>query len=140
MRNQAGKQGTVPETASPTDTSTKEVSSDRYAHLIALQNDNVHAVLRLHTILRDGAVEWSSDLLDFAGRLFQKQSNGASWQINRAGPFGVAASHLRFCQELTEEYLDQTAKVLKLAAKVSRDSRLHLENHAATMLHHLARE
>jgi hypothetical protein len=139
MKNQAGKQGTVPAASSPTDTFTKEVSSDRYAHLIALQSDNVHAVLRLHTILRDGAVEWSSDLLDFAGRLFQKQLNGAGWQINSAGPFGTTASHLRFCQELTEECLDQAAKALKLTAKVSRDSRVHLENHAATILRHLER-
>ena len=146
MRNQAGKQGTVPAAAAPTDTiartdtTTREVGSDRYAHLIALQNDNVDALMRLHTILRDGAVECCSDLLDFTGRHFQRQSNGASWQANGANPLETVVSHLRYCQEFAEECLDQTAKVLKLAAKVSRDSRAHLENHAATMLSHLGHD
>ncbi|HSE73074.1 MAG TPA: phasin family protein, partial [Dongiaceae bacterium] len=99
---------------------------------IALQNDNVDALVRLHTILRDGAAEWSSDLLDFAGRNFQRQSNGANRQTNGANPPEALVSHCRRCQEFAEERLDQTAKVLKLAAKVSRDSRMHLENHAAT--------
>jgi hypothetical protein len=129
MRNQAGKQSAVPAT------------SDRYARLIALQNENVDAFVRLHTILRDGAIEWSSDLLDFAGRHFQRQSrNGASWQINSANPIETVTSHLSYCQGFAEECLEQTAKFLKLAAKVSRDSRAHLENHAVTMLSHLGRD
>ena len=140
MRNQAGKQGAVPATAAPTDTPAREVRSDRYARLIALQNENVDALVRLHTIFRDGAIEWSSDLLDFAGRHFQRQSNGASWQINSADPIETVTSHLRHCQGFAEECLEQTAKFLKLAAKVSRDSRAHLENHAATMLSRLGRD
>lgn len=141
MRNQAGKQGAVPATAAPTDTPAREVRSDRYARLIGLQNENVDALVRLHTIFRDGAIEWSSDLLDFAGRHFQRQSrNGASWQINSADPIETVTSHLRYCQGFTEECLEQTAKLLKLAARVSRDSRAHLENHAATMLSHLGRD
>ena len=140
MRNQTGKRGAVPATASPTDTTTREVRSDRYARLIALQNENVDAFVRLHTILRDGAIEWSSDLLDFAGRHFQRQSNGASGQINSADPIERVTSHLRYCQGFAEECLEQTAKFLKLAAKVSRDSRAHLENHAVTMLSHLGRD
>jgi hypothetical protein len=140
MRNQAGKQGAVPATAAPTNTPEREERPDRYARLIALQNENVNALVRLHTIFRDGAVEWSSDLLDFAGRHFQRQSNGASGQINSANPLETVVSHLRYCQEFAEECLDQTAKFLKLAAEVSRDSRAHLENHAATMLSHLGRD
>jgi hypothetical protein len=140
MRNQAGKQGAVPAAAVPTDTTARtEAGSDRYARLIALQNDNVDALVRLHTILRDGAVECCSDLLDFTGRHFQRQSNGASWQINGADPLETVTSHLRYCQGFAEEWLEQTAKFLNLAAKVSRDSRAHLENHAATMLSHLGR-
>ncbi len=139
MRNQAGKQGAVPATAAPADTPAREVRSDRYARLIALQNENVDAFVRLHTILRDGAIEWSSDLLDFAGRHFQRQSDGASGQINGANPLEAVTSHFRYCQGFAEECLEQTAKLLKLAAKVSRDSRAHLENHAATMLSHLGR-
>lgn len=140
MRNQAGKQGAMPAAATPTDTTTREARSDRYARLIALQNDNVDAIVRLHTILRDGALEWTSDLLGFAGRHFQRQSNGATWRINTANPLGAVASHLGYCQELAEECLDQTAKVLTLAAKVSRDSREHLESHAAVMLGNLGRD
>ena len=145
MRNQAGKQGTVPAAAVPTDTTartdttTREAGSDRYAHLIVLQNDNVDALMRLHTILRDGAVECCSDLLDFTGRHFQRQSNGASWQINGSDPLETVTSHLRYCQGFAEEWFEQTARFLTLAAKVSRDSRAHLENHAATMLSHLGR-
>ena len=142
MRNQAGKQGIVPaavptDTTARTDTTTREEGSDRYARLIGLQNDNINALVRLHTIFRDSAVECCSDLLDFAGRHYQRQSNGASWQINGADPLETVASHLRYCQGFAEECLEQTAKFLKLAAKVSRDSRAHLENHAATMLSHL---
>lgn len=140
MRNQTAKQGAVPATAAPTDTATREAGLDRYARLVALQNDNVDALVRLHTILRDGAVEWSSDLLNFAGRHFQRKSNGASWQINSADPLETVTSHLRYCQGFAEECLEQTAKFLNLAAKVSRDSRAHLENHAATMLNHLGRD
>ena len=137
MRNQAVKQGAVPATAAPTNIPAREDRSDQYTRLIALQNENVNALVRLHTIFRDGAAEWSSDLLEFASRHFQRQSNGASWQANGANPLETVVSHLRYCQEFAEECLDQTAKVLKLAAKVSRDSRAHLENHAATMLSHL---
>ncbi|MEZ5832205.1 MAG: hypothetical protein R3D05_13590 [Dongiaceae bacterium] len=146
MRNQAGKQSAVPATAAPidtttrTDTTTREGGSDRYARLVALQNDNVDALARLHTILRDGAVECCSDLLDFAGRHFQRQPNGASWQMNGANPLETVTSHLKYCQGFAEEWLEQTAKFLNLAAKVSRDSRAHLENHAATMLSHLGRQ
>lgn len=140
MRNKAGKQGTVPATAAPTDTPAREVRSDRYARLIGLQNENVNALVRLHTIFRDGAIEWSSDLLDFAGRHFQRQSNGASWRINSADPIETVTSHLRYCQGFAEECLEQTAKFLKLTAKISRDSRAHLENHTATMLSHLGHD
>jgi phasin protein len=140
MRIQAAKQGAVPATVAPTDTTTREAGSDRYARLVALQNDNVDALVRLHSILRDGAAEWSSDLLDFAGRHFQRQSNGASWQINSADPLETVTSHLRYCQGFAEECLEQTARFLNLAAKISRDSRAHLENHAAAMLSHLGRD
>ena len=140
MRNQAIKQGAVPATAAPTNIPAREDRSDQYTRLIALQNENVNALVRLHTIFRDGAAEWSSDLLEFASRHFQRQSNGASWQANGANPLETVVSHLRYCQEFAEECLDQTAKVLKLAAKVSRDSRAHLENHAATMLSHLGHD
>ena len=145
MRNQAGKQGVVPaavptDTTARTDTTTREGGSDRYARLVALQNDNVDALVRLHTIFRDGAVECCSDLLDFAGRHFQRQPNGASWQMNGANPLETVTSHLKYCQGFAEEWLEQTAKFLNLAAKVSRDSRAHLENHAATMLSHLGRQ
>lgn len=139
MRNEAGKQGALSQTAALTDTLTREERSDRYARLIALQNENVDSLVRLHTIFRDAAVEWSSDLVDFAGRHFQRQSNGASTQINSANPLEAVTSHFRYCQGFAEECLEQTAKLLKLAAKVSRDSRAHLENHAATMLSHLGR-
>jgi hypothetical protein len=139
MRNQPAKQGAVPATAAPAET-TRDAGADRYARLVALQNDNVDALVRLHTIIRDGAVEWSSDFLDFAGRHFQRQSNGARWQINGAAPIETVASHLRYCQGLAEECLEQTARFLNLAAKVSRDTRAHLENHAATMLSHLGHD
>jgi hypothetical protein len=136
MRNQV-KHSAGSATAAPTDTATREVGSDRYARLVALQNDNVHALVHLHTILRDGAAEWSSDLLDFVGRHFQRQSNGAGWQINGADPLETVASHVRYCQGFAEEWLEQTARFLTLAAKLSRDSRAHLENHTATILSHL---
>ncbi len=130
----------MPATAAPTDITAKEARSDRYVRLIALQNENVDALVRLHTILRDGAAEWSSELLDFAGRHYQRQSNGASWHINGAAPLEAVASHLRYCQGFAEECLEQTAKFLTLAAKVSRDSRAHLENHAVTVLGHLGHD
>jgi hypothetical protein len=140
MRNQAGKQGAMPATATPTDTTTRDARSDQYARLVALRNDNVDALVRLHAILRDGALEWTSDLLGFAGRHFQRQSNGASWQISAANPLETAASHLRNCQEFAEECLDQTAKLMTLTTRVSRDSREHLESHAAAMLSSLGRD
>ena len=139
MRNQAAK-GAVPATAAPTDTITREAGSDRYARLVALQNGNVDVLVRLHTILRDGAVEWSSDLLDFTGRHLQRQLSGASGQINGAAPIETVASHLRYCHGFAEECLEQTAKFLNLAAKVSRDTRTHLENHATTMLSQLGHD
>lgn len=140
MRSQAEKQGAALATATAGGSIIEEARADRYARLIALQNDNVDALVRLHTILRDGAAEWSSDPLDFAGRHFQRQSNGANWRTNSANPLEAPVSHCRCCQEFAEECLDQTAKVLKLAAKVSRGSHMHLENHAATVLSHLGRD
>ena len=113
---------------------------DRYARLVALQNDNVVALARLHAIFRDGAVEWSNDLLEFAAFHFQRPSNEAGWRINSGAPLEATASHLRYCHSFAEQCLQQTARFLNLAAKISRDSRLHLESHAATVLGHLERD
>jgi hypothetical protein len=118
----------------------KDAASAGYARLIALQNDNVDALMRFHKTVYDGAVEWSNGLLDFAGRHFRKQWNGAGWQLDGAAPLEAVASHLRYCQSSAEQCLEQTARFLALAAEVSRDSRVHLENHATTLFGQSARD
>lgn len=139
MKNRAERRNVMLASEATSDTGKKAVSSG-YADLIAFQNDNVDALMRFHKAIYDGAVEWSNDLLDFAGRHLQKQWNGAGWQLNGAAPLEATASHLRNCQSSVEQCLEQTAKFLTLAAEVSRDSRMHLENHAATMLGHPGRD
>lgn len=138
MKNRAAKQNVMLAAEATTDIA-KEATSVGYTRLMALQNDNIDALVRFHTILRDGAVEWRNNLLDLAGRQIQEQSNGANWQVNGATPFAVVAAHIRQCQTYAEQCLEQTAGFLNLAAKVSRDSRIHLEGHAATMLDHFVR-
>ena len=119
---------------------TQEGTPSGYGRLVALQNGNVDAFMRLHMILRDGAIEWSNDLLDFTGRHFQQQLDRPSWQLDGAAPAEAIASHIRYLQTAAEQGLEQTARFLTLAAKLSRDSRTHLENHAAFILDHLGRD
>jgi hypothetical protein len=139
MKNRAGKQNAMRASEAASGIG-KGAESVGYADLIAFQNDNVDALVRFHTAIYDGAVEWSNDLLDFAGRHFQNQWNGAGWRLNGAVPLEAAASHLRYCQSSAEQYLEQTARFLTLAARVSRDSRMHMRDHAATMLDHPERD
>jgi hypothetical protein len=141
MKNRAERRNIVRASQATSDTGKeKEAASTGYADLIAFQNDNVDALVRFHKAIYDDAVEWSNDLLDFTGRHLQKQWNGAGWQLDGAAPLEAAASHLRYCQSSAEQYLEQTAKFLTLAAEVSRDSRAHLENHATTMFGHPGRD
>ena len=138
MKNRTAKQDAMLAAEATTDI-TKETAASGYARLMALQNDNIDAFMRLQAILRDGAVEWRNELMDLAGRQFQKQSNVATnWQVNGAAPFAAITSQVRQCQTYAEQCLEQTARFLHLAAKVARDSRLHLENHTATVIDHFA--
>lgn len=111
-----------------------------YARLVALQNSNIDALLRFNMILRDGAVEWSDELLDFTGRHLQHQLTRPVSHVNGAAPAEIAASHLRYIQTVAEQSLEQAARFLTLAARLSRDSRVHLENHAVAMINHLRRD
>jgi len=138
MRNRTEQNG-IPATQAATDIA-RASAANRYARVVALQNDNVDALARLHEIFRDGAVELSNDLLEFAPRHVQGRANDAGWRVDHAAPLEAAAAHLRRCQGFAEQALEQTARFLNLMAKVSRDSRLHLEDHAATMLGHLRDE
>ena len=133
MKNRAEKQNMTTASAAASDVG-EEAAATGYARLIAFQNNNVDALVRFHHIWRDGAVEWSNDLLEFMGRQLQRQPTATSWQVNGATPFEAIASHLKNCQSCAEQCLEQTAKFLNLAAKVSRDSRMQLERHATSVL------
>ena len=105
-----------------------------------MQNNNVDALVRFHNVWRDGAVAWSNHLLEFMGRQLQGQPTGTGWQVNGTTPFEAAASHLRNCQSYAEQCFEQTARFLNLAAKTSRDSRMQLERHAASLLKQLGHD
>lgn len=116
---------------------TEETVANGYARLIAFQSNNVNTLVHFHNIWRDSAVELSNDLLELMGHQLQSQPTGTHWRVNGATPFEAIASHIKNCQSCAEHCLEQTAKFLILAAKVSRDSRAQLERHAASMLNQL---
>jgi hypothetical protein len=135
----ANKQSAALAAEASTD-STKEAIPAGYGRLVALQNSNMNALTGLHVILRDGVIEWSNDLLDFAGRRLQQHLDKPRGQINGAHAADAVAWPLRYFQTAAEQYVEQMARFLTLASKLSRDSRMHLENHAFAMLSQLEHE
>jgi hypothetical protein len=107
-----------------------EEATTGYARFVEVQNGNFNALVRFNTILRDGAIEWSNNWLDFAGQ----HLNGPDRRNGGADPAEATLSNAGYMQETVERYLDQTAKFLSLTAKISRDCRMHLENHVAATL------
>lgn len=132
------KRSAAPATDQTTD-GASQIAPTGYARLMALQRENLEAVMKSQMILRDGAIAWSNDLLDFFGQHFQQHVNRPGWLINSADPIAAAAAQIRYMQTSTEECLEQAAKFLNLVSKVSRDSRTHLENHVTTTLSHFGR-
>lgn len=137
MKNRAERRNLTTASTAVSDVA-EGMASNGYARLIALQSNNIDALVRFHNVWRDGAVEWSNALLDFMGHQLQRQPTRASWQANGATPFEAIVSHFKNCQSCAEQCLEQTARFLNLAAKVSRDSRLQLEHHAASVLPQLS--
>ena len=131
MKNSAEKPNTTTASAAA---GTVAEEATAAARLLAFQNNNVDTLVRFHNIWRDGAIEWGNELLEFMGRHIQRQPTGTGWQVNGATPFEAIASHLKNCQSCAEQCFEQTAKFLNLAAKLSRDSRMQLERHAAAVL------
>jgi hypothetical protein len=129
------KRSAVPAT-DPTANSASQIAPAGYARLMAFQRENLEAMMKSQMILRDGAIAWSNDLLDFVGQHFQQHLNRPDWLINSANPMAAAAAQIRYMQSSTEECLEQAAKFLNLVSKVSRDSRTHLENHVTATLTH----
>lgn len=103
-----------------------QIAPAGYARLMAFQMGNLEAMMQSQTILRNGAIAWSNDLLDFFGRHFQQNLNRPDWLINSADPIAAAAAQIRYMQTSTEECLEQAAKFLHLVSKVSHDSRTHV--------------
>lgn len=136
MVKRADKQSVVLAAEATTDI-IKEVIPAGYGRLVALQNSNVTALMGLPAILRDAVIEWSNDLLNFAGRRLQQQLKKPTAQISTAD---AVAWPVMYFQTAAEQYVDQTARFLTLACKVSRDSRVHLENHAVAMLNQLVHD
>ena len=129
------KRSAAPATDQTTD-GASQIAPTGYARLMALQRENLEAMMKSQIILRDGAIAWSNDLLDFFGQHFRQHLNRPGWLTNSADPIAATAAQIRYMQTSTEECLEQAAKFLNLVSKVSRDSRTHLENHVTTTLGH----
>jgi len=102
---------------------TEHATNGQQPSLAAMQRDNLDAIIRCNMALLDGAVAWSSEVLEFAQeQVRQALQLPCGIGVDPASAFAAQLEHLH---AMTEQCVGRTARLMSLGARVSRDSAFH---------------
>ena len=107
-------------------------TNGRQPSLAAMHRDNLDAIIRCNVALLDGAVAWSSEVLDFAQeQVRQALQLPCGIGVDPASAFAAQVEHLN---AMAEQCVGRAAKLMSLGARVSRDSAAPLADRMAATL------
>ena len=129
MRERTGKRAAP---AATNGNGMEHAGNGQQPSLAAMQRDNLDAIIRCNMALLDGAVAWSSEVLEFAQeQVRQALQLPCGIGVDPASAFAAQLEHLH---AMTEQCVGRTARLMSLGARVSRDSAAPLADRMAATL------
>ena len=115
--------------------SAKSTAAQDMTALWAPNGDTLEAVVKANEALASGMAAWGQEVMTFANRRLAENMQRSESLFQCKDPEAAFRLGCDFAKTASEQYLEETDRFIKLAARISRDCWAPLEKRTQDALH-----